>query len=89
MGRPPCHVEGCNGWLQMVAVETVCVECGESPVKTIAQGRIDRALELCNQQYEYADTPLRAICEFAVRLGAIRAALQGKDSDDKDRTAGD
>jgi hypothetical protein len=42
------------------------------------QRRIDKAIALCDKQYSTGSTIQFALCEFAVRLGEIRAALTEK-----------
>ena len=42
------------------------------------QAKIDAAIELCNKEYSKDATIQYAICEFVVRLGNIREALQRK-----------
>jgi DNA-binding transcriptional ArsR family regulator len=71
MGRPPCHEGDCDGWIQFACVK--CGSCGGSP--SILQRKIDKAIELIDKQYKKGSTIQYAICEFAVRLGEIRAAL--------------
>lgn len=73
MGRPPCYEDDCDGWHQLA-----CVKCGYgyggSP--SILQRKIDKAVELLDKPYDSATSPMHSICEFAARLGEIRAALK-------------